>query len=104
MCEAEPTYRPATSTDHGLVQQTLYLALAWDPADPMPPMDAVVSHWHPPHERVDGRRPENGIHKISLRVSRGAPAAHLYERPGYRYVANDDEELLVLDLDRVQRL
>jgi GNAT superfamily N-acetyltransferase len=164
MSDAKPTYRSATSTDHGLVQQTLYLALAWDPADPIPPLDVVVAHpeiakyhadWMRPGDaavvaEVDGEfaglayyrmftdddrgqgyldsdTPElaiaithehrgqgigtrlmneladvaraNGMRKISLSVSRGNPAAHLYERLGYRYVSDDDEELMVLNLD-----
>jgi GNAT superfamily N-acetyltransferase len=163
MPDTEPAYRPATSSDHGLVRQTLYLALAWDPADPIPPIDVVVAHpeiakyhsgWMRPGDaavvaEVDGEfagmayyrmftdddhgqgyldsaTPElaiavphehrgngigtrlmnqladvawqNGIRKISLSVSSGNPAAHLYERLGYRYASADDEELMVLDL------
>ena len=40
----EAIYRPATSDDLPLVKETLYLALSWDPQDPIPPFDAVVSH------------------------------------------------------------
>lgn len=36
--------RPATEADLPLVKQTLYLALAWDPADLIPPFDQVVDH------------------------------------------------------------
>ena len=38
------TYRPATDDDRPLADRTLYLALSWDPEDPIPPMDVVVSH------------------------------------------------------------
>ena len=34
----------ATSSDLDLVKQTLYLALSWDPADPIPPFAQVVDH------------------------------------------------------------
>ena len=40
----EPSYRTATTLDLPLVKQTLYLALAWDPDDPIPPFDVVVDH------------------------------------------------------------
>lgn len=36
--------RLASAADLNLVQQTLYLALAWDPADPIPPIDRVIAH------------------------------------------------------------
>ena len=39
-----PAYRPATSDDLALVKKTLYTALAWNPDDPIPPMDVVVEH------------------------------------------------------------
>jgi ribosomal protein S18 acetylase RimI-like enzyme len=42
---------------------------------------------------------ERGIRRISLRVSRGNPAADLYERLGYRYASEDDGELMVLNLN-----
>lgn len=38
------TYRTADETDLPHVQQTLYLALAWDPDDPIPPFEPVVNH------------------------------------------------------------
>ncbi|MBT8215583.1 MAG: GNAT family N-acetyltransferase [Acidimicrobiia bacterium] len=37
-------FRKATGSDLDLVKQTLYLALSWDPADPIPPFDQVVDH------------------------------------------------------------
>jgi GNAT superfamily N-acetyltransferase len=40
----EVTYRAAGETDLPIVQQTLYLALAWDPDDPIPPFEPVVNH------------------------------------------------------------
>lgn len=36
--------RPATAADLPLVQETLYLALAWDPDDPIPPIKPVINH------------------------------------------------------------
>ena len=36
--------RPATTDDLPLVQQTLYLALAWDPNDPIPPLEVIIEH------------------------------------------------------------
>ena len=39
-----PDLRPATSQDLDLVKRTLYLALAWDPDDPIPPLEQVVDH------------------------------------------------------------
>lgn len=44
MSEMSLTLRTATSDDHELVRWTLFTALAWDPEDPIPPMDVVVSH------------------------------------------------------------
>lgn len=44
MLEPEVTYRTATGADLLLVQQTLYLALSWDPDDPIPPFEPVVNH------------------------------------------------------------
>jgi len=164
MSSTGPTYRPATPADHPLVQQTLYLALAWDPTDPIPPIDVVVAHpeiaryhtgWMRPGDAgvvaeaegafagmayyrmftdddhgqgyLDSETPElaiatvheqrgrgigtrlmnelsavaraTGIRKLSLNVSEGNPAAHLYRRLGYRRVSEDDPELLVLTLD-----
>ena len=40
----EVTYRTAGQADLPYVQQTLYLALAWDPDDPIPPFEKVVNH------------------------------------------------------------
>lgn len=40
----DPVLRPANPADLPLVKQTLYLALAWDPEDPIPPFDEVVDH------------------------------------------------------------
>ena len=39
-----PTLRPATADDVDLVKRTLYLALSWDPDDPIPPFEQVVDH------------------------------------------------------------
>ena len=39
-----PIIRTATSDDLDLVKRTLYLALSWDPDDPIPPFDQVVDH------------------------------------------------------------
>ena len=36
--------RAATSSDLDLVKRTLYLALSWDPDDPIPPFEQVVEH------------------------------------------------------------
>jgi len=36
--------RPATGSDIELVKRTLYTALAWDPQDPIPPLETVVTH------------------------------------------------------------
>lgn len=36
--------RAATASDLDLVKRTLYLALAWDPDDPIPPFEQVVDH------------------------------------------------------------
>ena len=36
--------REATASDLDLVKRTLYLALAWDPDDPIPPFEQVVDH------------------------------------------------------------
>lgn len=44
MSDPPCTIRPATPDDHDLVAATLYTALAWDPEDPIPPMDVVVAH------------------------------------------------------------
>ena len=44
MSEPPSTIRPATPDDRDLVTAALYTALAWDPADPIPPMDVVVAH------------------------------------------------------------
>ncbi|MCJ7725172.1 MAG: GNAT family N-acetyltransferase [Acidimicrobiia bacterium] len=44
MPETPCTIRRATEDDHELVAATLYTALAWDPEDPIPPMDFVVGH------------------------------------------------------------
>lgn len=38
------TFRPATDADLPFVKETLYLALAWDPEDPIPPLEVVVNH------------------------------------------------------------
>jgi ribosomal protein S18 acetylase RimI-like enzyme len=40
----QATFRPATDDDVSFVKETLYLALSWDPEDPIPPFDAVVDH------------------------------------------------------------
>jgi GNAT superfamily N-acetyltransferase len=157
------TFRPAIVDDLPLVTETLYLALSWDPADPIPPFETVVSHpeiakyhdgWMRPGDagvvaEVDGGfagmaylrlfpeedrgqgfydadTPElaigvrhlfrgtgigtrlmndlasdardRGVPRISLSVSKGNPAAALYTRLGYRYVSDEDGELMVLDL------
>jgi len=159
----QATFRPATDDDVSFVKETLYLALSWDPADPIPPFDAVVDHpeiakyhtdWIRPGDagvvaEVDGgfagmayyrlfpeddhgqgfydaETPElaiglrhefrgagiggqlmqeleaearrAGVPRISLSVSKGNPAARLYERLGYRYVPDAHEELMLLDL------
>ncbi len=159
----EATSRPATDADLPFVKETLYLALSWDPEDPIPPFDAVVDHpeiakyhagWMRPGDagiiaEVDGafagmayyrlfpeddhgqgfydaETPELAIGirhglrgagigsrlmreleaearrrevpRISLSVSKGNPAARLYERLGYRYVSEDHDELMLLDL------
>lgn len=39
-----PILRPATPDDREFVELTLFTALAWDPEDPIPPMDVVTSH------------------------------------------------------------
>jgi ribosomal protein S18 acetylase RimI-like enzyme len=39
-----PIIRPATPDDRELVERTLFTALAWDPEDPIPPMDVVIAH------------------------------------------------------------
>ncbi|MGI9648435.1 MAG: GNAT family N-acetyltransferase [Acidimicrobiia bacterium] len=44
MPASEVTYRKAEDADLEHVQQTLYLALAWDPDDPIPPFEPVVNH------------------------------------------------------------
>ena len=44
MDSIQVVFRPTTSHDLELVKQTLYIALAWDPDDPIPPFDAVVHH------------------------------------------------------------
>ena len=36
--------RPAIDADIELVKRTLYTALAWDPEDPIPPFETVVTH------------------------------------------------------------
>ena len=155
--------REATAADLPLVHQTLYLALSWDPTDPIPPIDRVIAHpevaryherWMRPGDAgvvaetdgafagmayyrlftagnhgqgyVDPQTPElavgvvaehrgkgigsrlmdeladvarsTGIERISLSVSRGNPAARLYERLGYVYASQHDPELLVLNL------
>ncbi len=160
---AQPTYRAATSADHPFVQQTLYLALAWDPEDPIPPIEVVVRHpeiakyhtdWMRPGDAgvvaevdgvfagmvyyrmftdddhgqgyLDSETPElaiaiveeyrangvgtrlmeemtaearrAGVPRVSLSVSKGNPAVRLYERQGYEYVSDDDEELMVLEV------
>ena len=157
------TFRPATAGDLPLVKEALYLALSWDPDDPIPPFAVVVAHpeiakyhdgWMRPADagmiaEVDGAfagmayyrqfpkhdhgqgfydadTPElaiglrhefrgagigsrlmkdleaearrAGFPRISLSVSKGNPAARLYERLGYRYVSDSHEELMVLDL------
>ncbi|NNJ48133.1 MAG: GNAT family N-acetyltransferase [Acidimicrobiia bacterium] len=159
----EATYRPATPDDLPLVTETLYLALSWDPEDPIPPFEVVVSHpeiakyhdgWMRPGDagvvaEIDGafagmaylrlftdddhgqgfydadtpelavgvrhdfrgsgigtrlmqeleRQARNrGVPRISLSVSKGNPAANLYVRLGYRWVSDEDDELMVLDL------
>jgi GNAT superfamily N-acetyltransferase len=40
----EPMLRRATNNDLPLVKRTLYLALSWDPDDPIPPFELVVDH------------------------------------------------------------
>ena len=40
----QATFRPATADDLPLVKETLYLALSWDPDDPIPPFEVVVAH------------------------------------------------------------
>lgn len=37
-------FRPATDADLPAVKQTLYLALSWNPDDPIPPFEEVVDH------------------------------------------------------------
>lgn len=44
MSTASVDIRPATAEDIEGVEWTLYTALAWDPEDPIPPMDVVISH------------------------------------------------------------
>ncbi len=44
MPESPVMIRPATDDDHQLAIWTLYTALAWDPEDPIPPMDTVIEH------------------------------------------------------------
>jgi ribosomal protein S18 acetylase RimI-like enzyme len=57
MTEPAPRFRPGRPEDHDLVKQTLYLALAWDPADPIPPMDVVVAHPEITKYHADWMRP-----------------------------------------------
>ena len=40
----ELVLRPATGADLPIVKQTLYLAVSWDPDDPIPPFAEVVDH------------------------------------------------------------
>ena len=49
--------RPATASDLDLVKQTLYLALAWDPDDPIPPFEQVVDHPEVAIYHTDWMRP-----------------------------------------------
>ena len=51
------TTRPATATDLPLVHQALYLALAWDPNDPTPPLETVVVHPEVARYHVGWMRP-----------------------------------------------
>lgn len=159
----QATYRRAADDDEPFVKETLYLALAWDPDDPIPPLDVVVSHpeiakyhagWMRPGdagiiaevnggfagmayyrlfpeddhgqgfydadtpelaigirhefrgagigsrlmEKLEAEARRTGVPRISLSVSKANPAARLYDRLGYRYVSDPDEELMVLDL------
>jgi len=40
----KPVFRHATAADVDSVKRTLYLALGWDPADPIPPFEPLVGH------------------------------------------------------------
>jgi len=44
MSDGALTIRPATPDDYEHVVWTLFTALAWDPKDPIPPMEVVVAH------------------------------------------------------------
>ena len=57
MTKREVSYRAATDADLPLVQQTLYLALSWDPDDPIPPFEPVVNHPQIAMYHADWMRP-----------------------------------------------
>ena len=153
--------RPAAPKDLPLVRRTLHTALAWDPANPIPPFEVVVDRpeievyhigWMRPGDagvvaEVDGEfvgmaycrlfegggesqgfydagTPElavaveagsrgrgigerlivelsdvvreGGAERMSLSVSQGNPAIHLYLRLGYREVSEHDGNILMV--------
>jgi ribosomal protein S18 acetylase RimI-like enzyme len=90
--------RPATDADLPLVKQTLYLALAWDPDDPIPPFEQVVDHPQIAIYHRGWMRP--GDAGVVAEVE-GAFAGMAYYRtftttePGQGYVDSETPELAI---------
>ena len=93
-----PDLRAATSQDLDLVKRTLYLALAWDPNDPIPPFEQVVDHPEIAIYHTDWMRP--GDAGVVAEVE-GAFAGMAYyrrfppERHGQGYVDEETPELAI---------
>ena len=76
-------FRPATAADLPFVQETLYLALAWDPDDPIPPIEPVINHPEIVKYHADwGRAGDAGV----VAESDGDFVGMAY----YRYFPEDD--------------